>query len=94
MTTERMIMYTGGTREAIQFIEKYKKTGHVVDFYSDEYIEHRDKKNCLINLKVLKTLDQRQLASCPSLHLKLSFEMTTCHSVKMAKNCLFLSLSV
>jgi hypothetical protein len=58
MTTERMIMYIGGTQEAIQFIEKYKKTGHVVDFYSDEYVEHRNKNNCAINLKLLKTLDQ------------------------------------
>lgn len=51
-------MYTGGTPEAIKFIEKYKKTGHVVDFYSDEYVEHCNKNNCPINLKLLKTLDQ------------------------------------
>jgi hypothetical protein len=51
-------MYTGGTPEAIQFIEKYKKTGHIVDFYSDEYIENRNKNNCPINLKYLKSLDQ------------------------------------
>ncbi len=51
-------MYTGGTLEAIKFIEKYKRTGHVVDFYSDEYVEHRNKNNCPINLKLLKMLDQ------------------------------------
>jgi hypothetical protein len=58
MTNERECgMYTGGTPEAIKFIEKYKKTGHVVDFYSDEYILKRQKNNCLISQRLLKTLD-------------------------------------
>ena len=58
MTNERESgMYTGGTPEAINFIEKYKKTGHVVDFYSDEYVLNRQKNNCLISQRLLKTLD-------------------------------------
>jgi hypothetical protein len=52
-------MYTGGTPEAIQFIEKYKKSGHVIDFYSDEYIENRDKKNRLISAQDFKILDEK-----------------------------------
>ena len=30
-------MYTGGTPEAIQFIEKYKETGHVVYYQHTFY---------------------------------------------------------
>lgn len=61
MTNERKRgMYTGGTPEAIKFIEKYKKTGHVVNFYSDEYVLNRQKNNCLISQRLLKTLDLEQ----------------------------------
>lgn len=35
-------MYTGGTPEAIQFIEKYKKQGYLVDIYSDEWVNAQD----------------------------------------------------
>jgi hypothetical protein len=42
MTTERMIMYTGGTQHAMQFMEKYKKLGYLVDIYSDEWANAQD----------------------------------------------------
>ncbi len=51
-------MYTGGTPEAIKFIEKYKKTGHVVDFYSDEYIKKINQKQRAISLQDLKDFDE------------------------------------
>jgi hypothetical protein len=35
-----------------------------------------------------------QAPTCPSLAHAMSFEMTTCHSIKQAENCLFLSLTV
>ncbi len=35
-------MYIGGTSEAIKFIEKYKKTGYLVDIYSDEWVNAQD----------------------------------------------------
>lgn len=59
MTNQReMSMYTGGTSEAIKFIEKYKKTGHVVDFYSDEYIGSFDQDDTpTITLEALKDYD-------------------------------------
>ncbi len=34
--------YTGGTKEGLQFIEKYKKLGYVVDIYSDEWVNAQD----------------------------------------------------
>lgn len=35
-------MYTGGTKEGIAFIEKYKKLGYLVDIYSDEWVMSQD----------------------------------------------------
>jgi len=35
-------MYTGGTPEAIQFIEKYMKAGYLVNIYSDEWVNSKD----------------------------------------------------
>lgn len=34
--------YTGGTKEGLQFIEKYKKLGYIVDIYSDEWVNAQD----------------------------------------------------
>ena len=59
MTNERERgMYKGGTPEAIKFIEKYKETGHIVDFYSDEFIGSFD-QDCspTITLDTLKYYD-------------------------------------
>ncbi len=50
-------MYRGGTSEAIQFIEKYKKTGYLVDFYSDEHIKTLDEDSASITFDDLKDFD-------------------------------------
>lgn len=34
--------YTGGTKQGLQFIEKYKKLGYIVDIYSDEWVNAQD----------------------------------------------------
>ena len=52
-------MYTGGTSEAVRFIGKYKKTGHVVDFYSDDYISSLDQDRCSIFVDDLKAYDTK-----------------------------------
>lgn len=50
-------MYTGGTPEAIKFIEKYKKSGYVVDFYSNEHIKSLDEDSASITVDDLKDFD-------------------------------------
>jgi hypothetical protein len=50
-------MYTGGTPEGIKFIEKYKKSGYVVDFYSDEHIKSLDEDSASISVDDLKDFD-------------------------------------
>ena len=58
MTTEsEMSMYVGGSAEAIAFLKKYKKSGHVVDFYSDEYIKNFAPEESAITLEELKLYD-------------------------------------
>lgn len=52
-------MYTGGTPEAINFIEKYKKTGHVVNFYTDEHIKSLDQDRCSIFIDDLERYDKK-----------------------------------
>jgi hypothetical protein len=56
-------MYTGGTSEAVRFIEKYKKTGHVVDFYSDDHISSLDQDRCSIFVDDLKAYDAKHGAA-------------------------------
>ncbi len=56
-------MYTGGTSEAIQFIEKYKKTGYLVDFYSDEHIKTLDEDSASITFDDLKDFDLKHGAA-------------------------------
>ena len=51
-------MYKGGTPEAIKFIEKYKKTGHIVDFYSDEHIDSLDPSATSYSVEDLKDFDK------------------------------------
>jgi hypothetical protein len=51
------IMYTGGTPEAINFLEKYKRLGYVVDVYSDEYIKSLGAKAAFTS-KDLKRYDE------------------------------------
>jgi len=34
--------YTGGTKQALSFIEKYKKLGYIVDIYSDQWVNAQD----------------------------------------------------
>lgn len=34
--------YIGGTKQALDFIEKYKKAGYIVDMYSDEWVNAQD----------------------------------------------------
>lgn len=50
-------MYAGGTPEAINFIEKYKRLGYVVDVYSDEYVKSRGSK-AAFTAKDLKRFDE------------------------------------
>lgn len=50
-------MYTGGTSAAIKFIQKYKKTGHIVDFYSEEHVLSLDAST--ITIDDLKTFDRK-----------------------------------
>ena len=48
-----------------------------------------------LGTQIYLRIEQRgQVASCPSTRPQLSFEMTSCHSIKQAENCLFLSLTV
>lgn len=59
MTNERERgMYKGGTPEAIKFIEKYKKTGYIVDFYSDEHINSLDQSATSYSSEDLKDFDE------------------------------------
>ena len=50
-------MHSNGTPEAISFIKKYKKTGYIVDFYSDDYISSRESNRRPISKTYLKSLD-------------------------------------
>ena len=50
-------MYSGGTPEAMAFLKKYKKSRHVVDFYSDEYIKKIDPDESSITIEKLKSFD-------------------------------------
>ena len=34
--------YTGGTKQGLSFIKKYKKLGYIVDIYSDEWVNAQD----------------------------------------------------
>jgi hypothetical protein len=52
-------MYKGGTPEAINFLEKYKRLGYVVDVYSDEYVKSRGAK-AAFKAKDLKRYDELQ----------------------------------
>jgi len=52
-------MINGGSTSAINFINKYSKTGHVIDFYSDSYFENDSIKNKAISRKYLKQLDEK-----------------------------------
>jgi hypothetical protein len=50
-------MYVGGTHQAISFIEKYKKTKQVVDFYTNEHIKKLDPETSSISSKDLEEFD-------------------------------------
>lgn len=50
-------MYSSGTKEAISFIEKYKKSGYLVDFYSEEYISTLNPELAQITIEDLKKYD-------------------------------------
>lgn len=59
MTNESANMYSGGTPEAIKFIKKYKKSGYVVDFYSDEHIKTLDEDYTSITTDDLENFDKK-----------------------------------
>jgi len=50
-------MYMGGTNQAISFIEKYKKTKQVVDFYTAEHIQSLDPATSSISIEDLEKFD-------------------------------------
>jgi hypothetical protein len=52
-------MYIGGTKNAVEFIEKYKKSSRVIDFYSDEHLKSISQKNSLYSKDTLKNLDKK-----------------------------------
>ena len=51
-------MYIGGTTNAVEFIEKYKKSSRVIDFYSDEHMKSISRKNSIYSKNTLKDLDK------------------------------------
>jgi hypothetical protein len=57
MTTERITMYTGGSSDAIAFLEKYKKAELVVDFYSEEHINSLNQSATHYSVEDLKDFD-------------------------------------
>lgn len=50
-------MYTGETNQAKKFLEKYKNTKHVVDFYTNEHIQNLDPESCSISIEDLEKFD-------------------------------------
>jgi len=59
MTNESANMYSGGTPQGIKFIEKYKKSGYVVDFYSDDHIKTLDEDYTSITTDDLENFDKK-----------------------------------
>jgi hypothetical protein len=52
-------MYYGGTSNAVEFIEKHKKSSRIIDFYSDEHIKSISQKNSIYSKNTLQNLDKK-----------------------------------